>query len=334
MLNSGSAIIVTVLVVIASSMASTPLIDYSNRYLGNPNEESANTNADTAAFSFAAAGDWGCTDGTLTTAKRITEKNPEIVLGLGDYSYDTTADCWLDILDQTNLSERMKISIGNHETTIYSRAFGNDSYKSSSLLKQYMDNFGLKYQFYSFDYHNVHFLGLATELPLGIGSEQYEFVENDLAASSSKSGIDWRVAYFHYPMYPASEKIADPKMFRELYHPLFDKYGVDLVLQGHDHNYQRSFPLQFNSSNPTFPKITSITKSDYVNPEGEIFVIIGTGGQSLYKFLPSPLYVVQTQALGFMYVDFVNNGLTMRATFYGNDSTAKDSFVIVKWSDA
>lgn len=92
--NSGNVIIVTVLVlVLASFMVSIPLIDYSNRYHGNLNEESAITNTDVAAFSVVAAGDWGCTDDTITTAKRIAEKNPEIVLGLGDYSYDTIADC-------------------------------------------------------------------------------------------------------------------------------------------------------------------------------------------------------------------------------------------------
>jgi len=283
-------------------------------------------------FNFAAVGDWGCNNNTRNTVNNIISKDPERVLGLGDYSYDLTADCWFDIIDP--IKEKTRIVIGNHEHTIYEGSHGvNGSYYSPSLLNQYMSEFGLTKQFYSFNYHNVHFLALSTELPLGIGPEQYEFVENDLIASSSNSSIDWTIAYFHYPMYPASDRIADPKMFRELYHPLFDKYGVDLVLQGHDHNYQRSFPLQFDSSNPSFPNMTSIAKSDYVNPDGEIFVIIGTGGESLYEFLPSPLYVVQTQAFGFLNVDFVNKGLTMRASFHANDGTTKDSFVIVKRSD-
>jgi len=38
------------------------------------------------------------------------------------------------------------------------------------------------------------------------------------------------------------------KDFREAYHPLFDKYGVDLVLQGHSHSYQRTYPLIFDSA--------------------------------------------------------------------------------------
>ncbi|MGB8158578.1 MAG: hypothetical protein WCE93_00350, partial [Nitrososphaeraceae archaeon] len=62
------------------------------------------------------------------------------------------------------------------------------------------------------------------------------------------------------------------------YHPLFDNYGVDLVLQGHIHNYQRTYPIEYNLKNPTKPTITSKSTSKYNDPPGEIFVVIGTGG--------------------------------------------------------
>src|SRR5918994_4436811 len=48
-------------------------------------------------FNFAAAGDWACTSDTTDTVNNIVDKNPELVLGLGDYSYEDSADCWLDI---------------------------------------------------------------------------------------------------------------------------------------------------------------------------------------------------------------------------------------------
>src|SRR5215212_3019664 len=54
------------------------------------------TAATLPSFNFAAAGDWGCTDDTTNTVNNILDKNPELVLGLGDYSYDEDpADCWL-----------------------------------------------------------------------------------------------------------------------------------------------------------------------------------------------------------------------------------------------
>ena len=68
----------------------------------------------------------------------------------------------------------MKITIGNHDDT------------SSSLLNQYMNHFGLSKQFYSFDYQNVHFVVMSTELTSSAGSEQYNFVNNDLLKATGR----------------------------------------------------------------------------------------------------------------------------------------------------
>jgi len=63
----------------------------------------ATTTTTTAAtlpsFNFAAAGDWGCTDDTTNTVNNILDKNPQLVLGLGDFSYEDSADCWFDIIN-------------------------------------------------------------------------------------------------------------------------------------------------------------------------------------------------------------------------------------------
>jgi hypothetical protein len=149
----------------------------------------ASTNdADTIPdFNFAAVGDWGCTENADDTLENIIDYNPEFVLGLGDYSYTTTADCWLDIIEPIN--DKMKIAIGNHEHIIYDRAYGNDSYRSPSLLNEYMRHFSLTKQYYSFNYQNVHFLVMSTEVPFSKDSEQYDFVKNDLEESYTNSTI-------------------------------------------------------------------------------------------------------------------------------------------------
>ena len=59
-------------------------------------------------FNFAAAGDWGCNSNTVDTVNNIVNKNPELVLGLGDYSYEDTADCWLEII--TPLDDKIEIT--------------------------------------------------------------------------------------------------------------------------------------------------------------------------------------------------------------------------------
>ncbi|MDQ3903561.1 MAG: hypothetical protein M3247_07975, partial [Thermoproteota archaeon] len=50
-------------------------------------------------YNVIAAGDWGCNDNTKMTVNNLINKNPELVIGLGDYSYQSTADCWLTIID-------------------------------------------------------------------------------------------------------------------------------------------------------------------------------------------------------------------------------------------
>ncbi len=281
-------------------------------------------------FNFAAVGDWGCGINARNTLNNILDKNPELVIALGDYSYTTLADCWLNIINP--IDDKMKIAIGNHEHIIYAQTYGNSSYKSPYLLNQYMRHFGLTKQYYSFNYQNVHFIAMSTEVPFHIGSEQYNFIKSDLAAASTNSSINWIIVYFHNPMYSSPNRVIPNNISREIYHPLFDEYGVDLILQGHNHNYQRSYPLKYNSVNSSNPVITTAEKSKYNDPIGAIFVIVGTGGQSLYHLDGRYSFIVMQDTLtyGFLNIDMVNDGLTMKAAFYANDGTLKDQFKIDK----
>lgn len=210
-----------------------------------------------------------------------------------------------------------------------------------------MRHFGLTKQYYSFDYQSVHFLVMSTEIPLEAGSEQFNFVNNDLARAAIDPAIDWIVVYCHKPAYtlPSTDEGMRSSMqeFRDTYHPLFDKYNVDLVLQGHDHNYQRSYPIKYNSTNPSTPIITDTNKeSNYNNPAGRIFAIVGTGGIGLYRLpnandssSPSPssstyLAYKQSSSFGFLNVDIINNGTTLNAMFYDNDGALEDQFTVTK----
>ena len=67
--------------------------------------------------------------------------------------------------------------------------------------------------------------------------EQAPWLEQ--ALSSRDDSIRWTIVTFHHPIY-SSAKLRDNKFIRDSWQPLFDKYKVDLVLQGHDHTYARS----------------------------------------------------------------------------------------------
>lgn len=270
-------------------------------------------------FNIAAAGDWGCTEDAEHTLDNIVGSDPELVLGLGDYSYDTTADCWLDIIEPIN--DITKIAIGNHEYIIYNPTYGNDSYRLPSLLTEYMRHFSLTDQYYSFDFQNVHFLVMSSEDSFSEDSEQYDFVKDDLEKAFTNSSIKWIVTYFHNPVYSSPNQHVPNFSFRDIYHPIFDQYNVDLVLQAHNHNYQRSYPLEYNQSDSANPTVTTTEKTNYVDPQGPIFVVVGTGGHSLYDLDDrSPFNVYQTaNDYGFLNIDISNDGDTLEATFYANE---------------
>ena len=127
-----------------------------------------NTNgSDKEDFTFAAVGDWSCNKEAIKTASNILATNPDLILGLGDYSYQKNMKCWKDIVEEID-PQKLKISFGNHE------------FESQSLAKQYMDYTNVDQQYYSFNHNNVHFIAMSTEAPYEEGSKQFQFVHDDL----------------------------------------------------------------------------------------------------------------------------------------------------------
>lgn len=82
---------------------------------------------------------------------------------------------------------------------------------------------------------------------LDVDEEQYQFVLDDLQKTSQNKDIDWIFVMMHKPMYSSISKQLEEYIIRDKYQDIFDKYNVDLVLQGHNHIYTRNFPLIFKS---------------------------------------------------------------------------------------
>lgn len=268
-----------------------------------------------------AAGDWGCTENTRDTVANIKNLNPNLVLALGDYSYSYTSACWLNIVNPIN--SIAKINIGNHDD------------QSVILLRSYMNNFGLSKQYYSYNIQNVHILTMSTELPFVAGSKQYNFVLDDLKSAATSRSIRWIIVNLHIPLYTSpntciESTCAGHKSLRETYHPLFDKFGVDLVLEGHIHNYQRSYPIACNPKNISSPTVTSASENNYNNPEGQIYVIVGTGGVNLQGLSGKTPYMASQQdsKYGVLAMRFSENKL--HANFLSNNGSILDQFNITK----
>jgi hypothetical protein len=275
-----------------------------------------------ADFNFGAAGDWGCSSNTQKIENGIVAKSPERVLALGDYSYQPTATCWLNIIQPTD--SITKIAIGNHEDD------DDEDYQ------KYISHFGLSNPYYSFNFNNVHVLVMDTDrTSSSSGSSQFNFVKSDLQAASQNPAIDWIIVTLHKPLYTSPNQCSscDPSStFRTTYHVLFDQFGVDLVLQGHVHNYQRTFPLKYNPSSPSNPTKTSSSTSTYNDPEGEIFAIVGTGGINFHGLSGKSSFVVSQQDDKFGYLDivFTNDGATLQGKYYLDSGSVSDQFTISK----
>jgi hypothetical protein len=90
-------------------------------------------------------------------------------------------------------------------------------------------------EYYRFKKGNVAFYSLNSNY---MDKKQVEWLESELAKDTS----DWKVCFFHHPPYSSAKKHGSDSQLREVVEPIFLKYGVDVVLSGHDHVYERIKP--------------------------------------------------------------------------------------------
>jgi len=156
----------------------------------------------------------------------------------------------------------------------------------------------------------VHILAINTESP------DIPFISNDLKSTQSK----WKIVIFHRPIYTSpGEHAPDEAEIRDKVVPLFDQYHVNLVLQGHNHNYQRSYPLNYGSGDDK-PKVVA---------SGTTYIVAGTGGESHYDFNGQSYYIAKQFADIFGVVSLSVTSTSIIGRFIANDQTVKDDFTIL-----
>ena len=142
---------------------------------------------------------------------------------------------------------------------------------------------------YSFDYGDGHFLVLDAN---GYAAKDMDalmpWIEQDLTKSRQR----WKFVSFHHPAFHTSKEHYTEQRMR-LLQPLFERAGVDLVLAGHVHNYQRSLPLKFNPApegrdkrgrvNGALSLDRSFDGVSKTRPDGVIHLVSGGGGAKLYS---------------------------------------------------
>jgi hypothetical protein len=97
-------------------------------------------------------------------------------------------------------------------------------------------------------------------------SAQYKFINEDLKKASENKDVDSIVVTTYGPFYTSPSTHKAEKDLRDVYHPIFEKYNVDLVLQAHNHNYQRTYPISYNSAGDSSePIVTNQLITGYNN---------------------------------------------------------------------
>jgi hypothetical protein len=114
------------------------------------------------------------------------------------------------------------------------------------------------------------------------GGAQRRWLERELRAARADPGIDWIVVCMHQVVISTADKFNGADLgIREEWVPLFDRYGVDLVVCGHEHHYERSHPIRGQSPTDTRTPIPTQTATDVLDTgKGTVHMIIGGGGTS------------------------------------------------------
>jgi 3',5'-cyclic AMP phosphodiesterase CpdA len=112
-------------------------------------------------------------------------------------------------------------------------SLGNHDIPNERFYKPFNMN-GANY--YTFKKGNVHFFVLDSNY---MDSKQLEWLEKQLQDAGNK---DWKICYFHHPLYSSGKTHGSSLELRSLIEPMFVKYGVDAVFSGHDHIYERVHP--------------------------------------------------------------------------------------------
>ncbi len=200
--------------------------------------------------------------------------------------------------------------------------------------------------YYSFDYANIHFVCLDSyETSRSDTGAMATWLENDLAATTQ----EWIIAYWHHPPYTKGSHDSDTEGrlidMRTVFVPIFEYYGVDLVLSGHSHSYERSMLIDgHHGSSGTFgpsmikdsgngdPAEDGEYTKQPVSNDGAVFAVAGSSGKISSGSLNHPVMITNLIELGSMIIDV--SGQQMDVRFINDSGTVRDTFRIIHESDS
>ena len=281
------------------------------------------------------------------TAGRPTD----VWLMLGDNAYLTGSDeeyqaALFDVYPARLRNTVLWPTLGNHDTywddgQTYLQVFSPPTQAEAGGIASGSPNY------YSFNYGNIHFVCLDFELtPYEPGAPMITWLAADLAANTQ----DWLIAFWHRPPYSFGTHNSDiePTMIdiREQVVPLLEAHGVDLVLGGHSHDYERSYLLDghYGYSYQLTPTMVLDSGSGrltdtgpYFKPglgptphQGAVYAVVGSSGWvgANPGYPQHPAMFTRQWRLGSLVIDVQGNRLD--AVFLRETGAVDDAFTIIK----
>jgi uncharacterized protein (TIGR03437 family) len=166
-------------------------------------------------------------------------------------------------------------------------------------------------RYYSFDWGDAHFTSIDSNLlPAASVDRMLGWLDNDLRSTRNF----WKIVFLHHPPYPTGQHLGDPicATVRARVNPILERNGVQLVLAGHEHGYERSLPLAADQAVPA--------------GLGTTYVITGGGGADLHAVNAGGQTAIALSAYNYLRVSIDGMTLTVRAT--GIDGSEIERFVL------
>jgi hypothetical protein len=275
----------------------------------------------------------------------------DFFLHVGDMAYPKGTDAefqrnFFDVYQPTLRHLTCWAAMGNHEGFTSKGLLGEGPYYDAYICPRRAEAGGLasaSEAYYSFDYGNVHFICLDSHdldrKPAGVMAKW-------LRADLEKTNSDWLVAFFHHPPYTKGSHDSDREHqlieMREFIMPILESGGVDLVLTGHSHIYERSMLIDGAYQTPTTADGVVLDdgdgdpngdgayqKSVGLHPnQGVVQVVTGNGGAKVSRRGTSPVMKRVVVEHGSVIVDVSDD--TLSAVMVNRESVQRDLFTIVK----
>ncbi len=269
---------------------------------------------DAEPFTFTAFGDQGVSAHALANDGVVARQNPVFHLLLGDIAYadpsgqgkpvSSTGANGTDIYDPSvwdsylgqieAVASRVPwmVATGNHDMEAL---YSPDGYGGQIARWNFPGN-GPRTcpSVYSFIYGNVGVISLdandvSNEIPANRGysnGSQTAWLKSRLEFLRRQPDVDFVVVFFHHCAYSTTNAHASEGGVRAEWVPLFDTYRVDLVLNGHNHIYERTDPLRGGRPGKAVP----IGGTVHPDTDGTTYLAVGGGGRSLYNFPAADSY--------------------------------------------